>query len=462
MKIIDAAKIESLLRAHAKADQARVDCVLDKARALQRLTLEETAVLMAADDEASTEKIFDAAAYIKNAVYGRRVVLFAPFYISNRCMNNCSYCGFKTDNTVIARKSLTTDQIEEQVKYLLSRGHKRILMVTGEAASVNGKANIDYYTESIDAIYAAKIGPHAIKRVNINCAPLNTVEEFEKLKAAGIGTYQLFQETYHDESYRSVHIAGPKSDPDKRLEAIDLAFEAGIDDVGLGVLYGLYDYKFETLGLMQHIEHLENKFNIGPHTISVPRIEPAEGADFTNNIPHAVSDDDFARLIAILRLAVPYTGIILSTRETAQARDRLINLGVSQISAESCTSPGGYGEEETSSTQFEIGDHRTLDQIIGSLIKQKLLPSFCAACYRMERTGETFMDLAKPGSIKGKCQMNGLVTLKEYIDDFASEEVKQQGYKLIDECAEQLDENSRKVLDSFFTHIAQGQRDEYV
>ncbi|MCK4998250.1 MAG: [FeFe] hydrogenase H-cluster radical SAM maturase HydG [Anaerohalosphaera sp.] len=462
MKIIDAKIIDNLLSTHATADPARVDSVLDKARALQRLSLEETAVLMAADDAASTEKIFDTAADVKNTVYGRRVVLFAPLYISNRCMNNCSYCGFKTDNTAIKRISLTCNQIDEQVKYLLSRGHKRILMVTGEAASVNGKANIDYYTESIAAIYAAKVGPHAIKRVNINCAPLNTVNEFKKLKAAGIGTYQLFQETYHDATYRSVHLSGPKGDPDKRLDAIDLAFEAGIDDVGLGVLYGLYDYKFETLALMQHIEHLENKFNIGPHTISVPRIEPAEGADFTNNIPHAVSDQDFARLIAILRLAVPYTGLILSTRETAQARDRLINLGVSQISAESCTSPGGYGHEDTTNTQFALGDHRTLDQIIGSLISQKLLPSFCAACYRMDRTGENFMEMAKPGTIKGKCQLNGLVTLKEYIDDFASDEVKESGYKLIDEFAEHLDENTRQVLDNFFTHIAQGTRDEYV
>ena len=462
MNLIDAAKIESLLSTHAKADPARIDDVLIKARSLQRLTLEETAVLMAADDDVSTAKIFDAAAYVKDAIYGRRVVLFAPLYISNRCVNCCSYCGFKADNTIIERKSLSPDQVGKQVEYLLGRGHKRILMVTGEAAMVNGKPNIDYYTESIEAIYAAKVGQHAIKRVNINCAPLN-VDEFRKLKAAGIGTYQLFQETYHDATYRSVHLSGPKSNPDNRLAAIDDAFAAGIDDVGLGVLYGLYDYKFETLAMMMHVEHLENTFGVGPHTISVPRIEPAVGADFTNNVPHAVSDEDFARLVAILRLAVPYTGIILSTRETAETRDRQINLGVSQISAESCTSPGGYDNADgESETQFSLGDHRSLDEVIGSLVKQKYLPSFCAACYRMERTGKTFMDLAKPGAIKGKCQINGLVTLKEYIDDFASTEVKAAGYKLIDECVEKLDDSSREMLDGFFDHIAQGTRDEYV
>ena len=462
MKLIDAAKIDSLLSTHAKADAGRVDAVLDKSRSLQRLSLEETAVLMAATDSVSTEKIFEAAAYVKEAIYGRRVVLFAPLYISNRCVNCCSYCGFKADNTIIERKSLTPGETVKQVEYLLSRGHKRILMVTGEAAMVNGKPNIDYYLESIDAIYSAKVGPHAIKRVNLNCAPL-TVDEFKKLKTAGIGTYQLFQETYHDATYRSVHLSGPKSNPDNRLTAIDDAFAAGIDDVGLGVLYGLYDYKFETLAMMMHIEHLENKFNVGPHTISVPRIEPAAGADFTNNIPYAVSDENFARLVAILRLAVPYTGIILSTRETAETRDRLINLGISQISAESCTSPGGYDNGDAESeTQFSLGDHRSLDEVIGSLVKQKFLPSFCAACYRMERTGKTFMDLAKPGTIKGKCQLNGLITLKEYVDDFASEEVRTAGYKLIDECVEKLDDSARTMLEDFFTHIAEGTRDEYV
>lgn len=463
MKIIDNMKIERLLEESMQVDQGRIDAVLEKTRDLQRLTLSETAALLAADDEKSLEKILDAAAYVKNTIYGKRVVLFAPLYISNQCANICKYCAFKADNQLVERKSLNTKQIKEQVKWLLARGHKRILMVSGESLNVNGKKNIDYYVESINAIYETSIGLNKIKRVNVNCAPLS-VDDFKRLKAAGIGTYQLFQETYHDETYRNVHVTGTKSDPDNRLDAIDRAFKAGIDDIGIGVLYGLYDHKFETLAMLMHINHMEKVYGVGPHTISVPRIEPAFGSELSRNVPYEISDMDFVRLVAVLRLAVPYTGIILSTRETAAMRDKLVNMGVSQVSAESRTSPGGYSSDDDNRNdmQFTLGDHRSLDEIIGSLIGQKYLPSFCAACYRKERTGQNFMDLAKPGTIKGMCQVNALVTLKEYLNDFASMEVKQQGDRLLDESIGQLDRLGREMVKGMFSHIEQGQRDEYI
>lgn len=464
MKYIDSNRIDDLLSVGTMPDAGRIDNILAKAKELNRLSLEETAALLSVDDTANTEKIFEAAAYVKNTIYGRRVVLFAPLYISNQCINKCQYCAFKADNTAIERRSLDREEIIEQVEWLLNRGHKRILMVTGEAVKVNGMSNIDYYIESIKAIYDAQIGPHKIKRVNVNCAPLS-IDEFKQLKGAGIGTYQIFQESYHDETYRLMHPVGPKSDPDNRLDAVDRAFKAGIDDIGVGVLYGLADYRFETLAMLMHVEHLENAYGVGPHTISVPRIEPAEGADFTNNIPNAISDEDFTKLVAVLRLAVPYTGIILSTREDALIRDKLVNLGVSQISAESRTAPGGYATEDNNEDhgiQFTLGDQRTLDEIVGSLIKQKYLPSFCAACYRKKRTGEAFMNMARPGNIKGMCQMNGLVTLKEYLDDFGSEQVRKEGYALINECSKNLDSDARQILDGFFSHIDDGVRDEYV
>jgi 2-iminoacetate synthase len=464
MKIVNKKKIAELLDVSRQTDHSRIDAILEKAKALQRLSLDETAALLAADDDVSLAKIFDAAAYVKDTIYGKRVVLFAPLYISNKCANNCKYCAFKADNALVERKSLSTEHITEQVEWLLARGHKRILMVAGEALKVDGKNNIDYYVESIEAIYKASVGLNRIKRVNVNCAPLS-VEDFKKLKAAGIGTYQLFQETYHDKTYRDVHVSGPKSDPDNRLDAIDRAFKAGIDDIGIGVLYGLYDYKFETLAMLMHVDHMEEEYGVGPHTISVPRIEPATGADFTKNIPHEISDSDFIKLVAVLRLAVPYTGIILSTRENPAMRDRLVNMGVSQISAESRTAPGGYSSDDNNDSndiQFTLGDQRTLDEIIGSLVEKKFLPSFCAACYRKERTGQAFMDLACPGTIKGMCQVNALVTLKEYLDDFASSKVKQEGYGLIDECVSGLDELGREMVKGMFSHIEQGKRDEYI
>ena len=463
MKYINEEKINNLLVDAAKVDSHERDVILEKVKSLQRLTLKESAVLLVVDDPEYMQKIFDAASFVKDAIYGRRVVLFAPLYISNLCANACLYCAFKSDNIHTKRKALSMDEIRSQVEWLLSRGHKRILMLGGESAP-QGISNVDYYVDSVKAIYQAQVGLNKIKRVNVNCAPL-TVEEFKKLKNAGIGTYQLFQETYHEKTYRYVHPKGPKSDPDNRVDAVDRAFLAGIDDIGIGVLYGLYDYKFETLAMLMHIEHMEGKFNVGPHTISVPRIEPALGVEFTKNMPHQVSDDDFKKLVAVLRLSVPYTGIILSTRETPQMRDELISLGVSQISAESRTSPGGYSSSDNNKNQdiqFTLGDQRSLDEVIGSLIKNNFIPSFCAACYRMERTGEAFMQLAKPGTIKGKCSMNALVTLKEYLDDFASAKVKASGYKMIERYFNQLNNDDQKMLELFFNHVDSGIRDEYV
>jgi 2-iminoacetate synthase len=320
--------------------------------------------------------------------------------------------------------------------------------------------------DAVNAIYSARYKGNKIKRVNVNVAPLS-IEQFKKLKAAGIGTYQIFQETYHDATYRKLHLSGAKTDPDNRLDAVDRAFEAGIDDVGIGPLLGLYDYRFEILATLMHIEHLENKFGVGPHTISAPRIEPAPGADYSINPEYPPSDEDFKKLVAVLRLSVPYTGIIMSTRETPQMRDELVNLGVSQISAESKVTPGGYDEakethNKSNERQFSLSDQRSLNEIAGSLISRGLIPSFCAACYRKNRTGEHFMDLAKPGDIKHMCDINALLTLKEYLEDFAPPEIKEKGYKLIDEYKKNLDDSSLKTLEKFFKDIDAGIRDEYV
>ncbi|OQB12842.1 MAG: 2-iminoacetate synthase [Candidatus Omnitrophica bacterium ADurb.Bin205] len=462
MKYIDQNKINNLLVSEAKVDTARLNSILSKAKALKRLNLEESAALLSVSDPGYIQRIYSAASFVKDKIYGRRVVLFAPLYISNLCGNSCLYCAFKSDNLSIKRKALTLPEITSQTELLLKHGQKRILMVCGEAAP-EGKENVDYYVEAVQSIYSAEVGKNKIKRVNVNCAPLSR-EDFKKLKKSGIGTYQLFQETYHQETYLFMHPKGPKSDPDNRLDAIDRAFSAGIDDIGIGVLYGLYDYRFETLGLLSHVEHMERSFKVGPHTISVPRIEPAEGVGLSLNPPYKLSDEEFKKVVAILRLSVPYTGIIMSTRESPQMRDLLLNLGVSQISAASRTSPGGYSdlEKEDATGQFSLSDHRSLDEIVKTLIGHDYIPSFCAACYRKERTGEAFMQLAKPGTIKGKCSMNALITLKEYLDDFASREVKALGYKLIERYFKDLDKKDQERLKLFFSHVDSGVRDEYI
>jgi 2-iminoacetate synthase len=461
VRYIDADRIAGMVE-HAKAAGAdEVRRILAKSRSLQRLRLEETAALLSVEEPSLRDELFDAARLVKEAVYGRRIVLFAPLYISNPCVNGCRYCAFRADNRATERKSLAPPQVREQAVALLRCGQKRVLMVAAEGAGGEG-SGIGYYVDSVRAIYSASHGPHRIKRVNVNCAPL-AVDEFRRLKEAGIGTYQLFQETYHDRTYGEMHPFGPKSDPDNRIDAVERAFQAGIDDIGVGVLYGLYEYRFETLAMLMHIEALERGIGVGPHTISVPRIEPAQGTGFV--APRPVSDDDFRKLVAVLRLSVPYTGIILSTREKPDLRDELFSLGVSQISADSRTSPGGYAHRDNNAhddTQFKIGDPRSLDDVCGSLIRKGHIPSFCAACYRKERTGEAFMRLARGGTIKDKCTLNALVTLREHLDDFASEKVRAEGHALIEKAASGLGDKERRILGAYVREVEQGARDLYV
>jgi 2-iminoacetate synthase len=458
---VNETKINSLLKIEATGKN--IDDVLEKTTCLERLTLEESAKLLSVTDSVLLKKIYNAAAYVKNTIYGRRVVMFVPLYISNLCANTCLYCGFASNNKLTVRKKLTILEIKEQTEILLKRGHKRILMVAGETSS--SKENIDYYVNGVKAIYSVDYKGNKIKRVNVNLAPMS-VDNFKKLKEAGIGTYQIFQETYHEKTYRKLHIAGAKSDHDNRLDAIGNAFKAGIDDVGIGPLLGLYYHRFEILAMLMHIEYLEKTYGLGPHTISVPRIEPAPGSVYALNPEYPLTDEEFKKLVAVLRLSVPYTGIIMSTRETADLRDVLVNLGVSQISAESKVTPGGYEENSIHNDklerQFSVNDQRSLDEIVQSLMSQGFIPSFCAACYRKNRTGGHFMDLAKPGKIKHICDINALITLKEYLDDFAKPEIKKIGYKLIEECKAKLDKSSLDMLENFFQNIDNGVRDKYV
>ena len=464
MKHVDEARVNSFLE--IEASEKEIDSVLEKTRQLKRLTLEESAKLLSVTDSALLKKIYDAASYVKNIIYGKRVVMFVPLYISNVCANSCLYCGFASNNKLTVRKKLTFQEIKEQTEILLKRGHKRILMVAGEMSS--SKENTDYYVGAVKAIYSADYKGNKIKRVNINVAPMST-DDFKRLKEAGIGTYQIFQETYHEETYKKLHIAGAKSDPDNRLDAVDNAFKAEIDDVGIGPLLGLYDHRFEILAMLMHVEYLEKTYGVGPHTISVPRIEPAPGSAYASNPEYPLTDEEFKKLVAVLRLSVPYTGIIMSTRETANLRDVLVNLGVSQISAESRVTPGGYEDDSVVTPhnnklerQFSLNDQRTLDEIVKSLLLQGFIPSFCAACYRKNRTGEHFMDLAKPGKIKHMCDINALVTLKEYLEDFAEPEIKELGYKLIEECKTKLDGAGLNALETFFKNVDNGIRDEYI
>jgi 2-iminoacetate synthase len=461
LKHIDEDKINALLK--AEVTDKEIDEILSKTKELKRLSLEESAKLLSVENSVLLKKIYAASSYVKNTIYGKRVVMFVPLYISNFCANSCLYCGFAANNKFTVRKKLTLDEIKKQTEILLKRGHKRVLMVVGEMAS--SKENIDCYVDAVKAIYSAEYKGNSIKRVNVNVAPMD-VESFKRLKEAGIGTYQIFQETYHEKTYRKLHVAGAKSDPDNRLDAIDNAFKAGIDDVGIGTLLGLYNPKFEILAMLIHIEYLEKTYGIGPHTISVPRIEPAPGSAYADKPEYPITDEDFKKIVAVLRLSVPYTGIIMSTREAANLRDILVNLGVSQISAESKVTPGGYEEDSVHNNkldrQFSVNDQRSLNEIVHSLLSRGFIPSFCAACYRKNRTGEHFMDLAKPGEIKHMCDINALVTLKEYLEDFADPEVKDLGYQLIEEHKAKLDNASLNILDKFFKNIDMGIRDEYI
>jgi 2-iminoacetate synthase len=451
--IIDENKINAILESRKSPSPSEVSRILEKALEKKGLSLEEVCDLLNMKDPELIEQIFEAAYKIKKDIYGERLVFFAPLYVSSYCVNDCEYCGFHCRNK-IPRKKLSLEEVEEQTKVLIDMGHKRLLLEFGEDPI---KSPIDYVVDVIKTIYKTKSKKGEIRRVNVNIAA-TSVEDYKKLKDAGIGTYQLFQETYHRDTYEKLH-KGPKADYERQLFAHDLAFEAGIDDIGIGVLFGLYNYKFEVLALVSHAQYLDQKYNVGPHTISVPRFQPADTVDI--NLPYQVNEDQLLKIIAILRLAVPYTGMIISTRESPETRAKAFELGISQTSAASCTSPGGYGKKGELK-QFTLADHRNLDEVIKGTLDQNLLPSFCTACYRKGRTGEAFMEIAKPGDIHNLCRPNAILTLKEYLEDYASQEVKKSGLKIIDKYVQEIDDQNRqKETLKRLTRIEAGERDLY-
>jgi 2-iminoacetate synthase len=457
---IDEKKIEGILASGLRPEPARVRELLAKAREGNGLSMEDIACLSFVDQPELLDEMFKTAKELKEEIYGSRLVLFAPLYISNRCSNECTYCAFRASNTALTRRTLTQEEIAEETRILIRQGHKRVLMVAGESLPEQG---FDYIIDSIATIYATKVGPGEIRRVNVNLAP-QSVERFRQLKNAGIGTFQLFQETYHRETYAAVHLKGAKRNYDWRTTSFDRAMEAGIDDVGIGVLFGLYDWRFEMLAMMQHIQHLETKFGVGPHTISFPRIEPAVGSEIASRPPHAVSDADFLKMIAILRLAVPYTGMIMSTREGAEVRRATFELGISQISAGSRTDPGGYaeGEGDPNGSQFQLGDHRTVDEVVRDVVSLGFVPSFCTACYRTGRTGHDFMDLAKPGEIKYHCHPNALSTFQEYLCDYAKPATKSAGEQLISIELDHMDGQQTACAVPMLDKVRGGERDVFI
>lgn len=457
---INEEKIEGILAQRQSPAPAQVRELLAKAREMHGLTMDEVARLSFVEAPELLEEIFSTAKKIKEDIYGTRLVLFAPLYISNRCMNECTYCAFRATNSDLKRRTLTQEEIAEETRILVRQGQKRILMVSGEALPPQG---FQYILDSIKTIYDTKVGPGEIRRVNVNLAP-QTVERFRQLKEAEIGTFQLFQETYHRPTYAKVHLKGSKRDYDWRATSFDRAMTAGIDDVGIGVLFGLYDWRFEIMAMMQQINHLEEKFGVGPHTISFPRMEPAVGSDVASQPPHPVSDADFLKMIAIMRLAVPYTGMIMSTRETAKVRRETLALGISQISAGSRTDPGGYkdGEGDPNGSQFQLGDHRSIDEVVSDVVSLGYLPSFCTACYRMGRTGQDFMDLAKPGEIKYHCHPNALSTFQEYLSDYASPQAKSVGEKLISIELQHMDSQQTACALPMLNKVRRGERDVFV
>ncbi|RYD01968.1 thiamine biosynthesis protein ThiH [Desulforamulus aquiferis] len=445
--------------------------VIEKAREAKGLTPEEVAILLQNEDKELLDLMYQMASEIKLKIYGKRLVMFAPLYISDHCVNNCTYCGYRRDNK-FKRRKLSQEEVAEEVKILESLGHKRLAVEAGEHPV---ECTIDYVLESLKTIYSIKFDNGSIRRCNINIAA-TTIEDYKKLKDAGIGTYILFQETYHRETYEKMHPSGPKADYDWHTTAHDRAMLAGIDDVGFGALFGLYDYKFEVMGLMMHALHLEERFGVGPHTISVPRLRPARGVDY-DNFPYLVNDEQFMKLVAIIRLAVPYTGMIISTRERAEYRDMLLDRGISQISAGSCTGVGGYKKEadkknslkletagcdEEDAPQFYVDDHRTPDEVLRGVCQSGWLPSYCTACYRKGRTGDRFMALAKTGEIQNVCQPNAILTFKEYLMDYASPETKEVGEETIRKhLGEISNEKIRAVTEERLTQIEAGVRDLY-
>ena len=441
-----------------KRNVALIDSIIAKAKQRNGLSHREAAVLLDCDIDEKNQEIYQLAEQLKKDIYGNRIVMFAPLYLSNYCVNGCVYCPYHLENKHIARKKLTQDEIRREVTALQDMGHKRLAIEAGEHPTMNP---IEYILECIETIYSVKHKNGAIRRVNVNIAA-TTVENYQQLRDAGIGTYILFQETYHKQSYEQLHPTGPKHNYDYHTEAMDRAMLGGIDDVGVGVLFGLELYRYEFAALLMHGEHLEAVFGVGPHTISVPRIRHADDID-ASAFDNGIDDDTFAKIVACIRLAVPYTGMIVSTRESQKCRERVLHLGISQISGGSRTSVGGYVEpepEDEKSEQFDVNDTRTLDQVVLWLMKLGYIPSFCTACYREGRTGDRFMSLSKTGQIQNCCHPNALMTLKEYVEDYASEETKKTGEQLIAEEIKNVpNEKVREIARKNLTEIEKGSRD---
>ncbi|MCK5027814.1 MAG: [FeFe] hydrogenase H-cluster radical SAM maturase HydG [Candidatus Pacebacteria bacterium] len=451
--IVDEERINQLLAQTLNSSEEKINSILSKAEKKEGLTLEEVAYLLNIENPAMIEKMFETAGKIKKEIYGERLVFFAPLYLSSYCVNDCEYCGFHTRNTA-PRKKLTLEEVAEQVKILENMGHKRLLLEFGEHPKKNP---IDYVTDVIKTIYATKSKNGEIRRVNINIAA-TTVDDYKKINEAGIGTYQLFQETYHRDTYEKMH-SGPKEDYERQLFAHDRAMEAGIDDVGVGVLYGLYDYKFDTLALVSHSQYLDRKYNVGPHTISVPRFQPAETVKIDSK--YEINEKQLLKVIAILRMAVPYTGMIISTRESPETRAKAFEIGISQTSAASRTTPGGYGKDGKLK-QFSLQDHRTVEEVLESILDQGLIPSYCTACYRLNRTGETIMEILKAGEIHNLCRPNAILTFKEYLEDYASQRIKEKGQKIIEKYLNKIPkEETKKETILRLKRIENGERDLY-
>lgn len=441
-----------------KSNKELIDSILERAKDSKGLSHREAAVLLECDLPEENEKMKSIAKEIKQKFYGNRIVMFAPLYLSNYCINGCVYCPYHLKNKTISRKKLTQEDIAREVVALQDMGHKRLALEAGEDPVNNP---IEYILESIKTIYSIKHKNGDIRRVNVNIAA-TTVENYRKLKEAGIGTYILFQETYNKKIYEELHPTGPKHNYDYHTEAMDRAMEGGIDDVGIGVLFGLNTYRYDFIGMLMHAEHLEAAMGVGPHTISVPRICPADDVS-PENFTNAISDDMFAKIVTVLRIAVPYTGMIVSTRESQESREKVLQLGVTQISGGSRTSVGGYVEEESiedNSSQFDLSDRRTLDEIVNWLLTMGFIPSFCTACYREGRTGDRFMSLVKSGQIVNCCQPNALMTLKEYLEDYASEDAKEKGEVIINkEIPKIANEKVRSIAIENLNGITNGKRD---
>lgn len=443
-----------------KADKQRVREVINASLDKKRLSLEETAILINATDPDLVEEIKEGARTLKEKVYGERIVLFAPLYVGDLCTNNCQYCGFRSTNKDIKRITLSADELVNETMALIDQGHKRLILVYGE----HPKYSAEFIAETVRIVYGVKHDNGEIRRVNINAAPFD-IPGFRTIKDAGIGTFQIFQETYHRETYEKVHLGGVKRNYEWRLTALDRAQEAGIDDVGIGALFGLYDWRFEVMSLVRHVNHFEAVYNVGPHTISFPRIQNALSLNVEKD--NLVKDDDFVRLVSILRLAVPYTGMILTAREPAHIRDQVLRFGVSQIDGGTNLELGGYSkgkkkEQDLSMEQFQINDNRSLNEIMDELIQTGYIPSFCTACYRLGRTGEHFMEFSVPGFIKRFCSPNALLTLAEYLEDYAPSETRQAGYKLIGQKVEELSKHQNiQALQDKIELIKNGKRDLY-